>query len=156
MKTKIVRIPIDIFERVERKQKEMIKQTKEKGDIVVSSLLENMTIENFLGYLINKGLYIDELNNRKTGLVEHGGMEVKLTKNGKNKWLKKQILKKSKKKKKKKIKGREENMKTIAIRDETYRELRLLRNRLKEEQRNRLYIPISDVIDWLLEKEEER
>jgi len=47
-------------------------------------------------------------------------------------------------------------MKTIAIRDETYRELRLLRNRLKEEQRNRLYIPISDVIDWLLEKEEER
>ena len=47
-------------------------------------------------------------------------------------------------------------MKTIAIRDETYTELRLLRNRLKEEQRNRLYIPISDVIDWLLEKEEER
>jgi len=47
-------------------------------------------------------------------------------------------------------------MKTIVVRDETHTELRLLRSRLKEEQRNRLYIPIGDVIDWLLEKEEER
>jgi len=38
-------------------------------------------------------------------------------------------------------------MKKIVIRDETYGELRLLRNRLMEEYKRQLYIPISDVID---------